>query len=154
MGCRDCRGCEQSAALRAAGGRELVVALELPPSVNHSHKNVRRRARSGKLYTAKSPTPELRRWRAQAWIDLKDAIALAHWRTPPAEAVIVVELLYFWPDLRRRDTHNRIKEIMDALQAAGVVRDDRQAIAREAGFRLDRERPRVEIRISIEEPGA
>lgn len=130
----------------------LSVALELPPSVNHSHKNIRRRAKSGKLYTAKSPTVALLRWRLRAERAIGRAAHYQHWRRPEVEALVVVELQYFWPDRLRRDTHNRIKEIMDALQRAGVYHDDRQAIARELGFSIDRERPRVELRIFVEEP--
>jgi len=70
----------------------------------------------------------------------------ARWH-PIAEGKVVVELTYFWPDRRRRDTHNRIKEVMDVLQAAGAFADDCQALARERDFRLDPERPRVEIAV-------
>jgi len=130
-------------------GRDLLeLALTLPPSTNHSHKNIRRCTRAGKPYTAQAPTPALLRWRAGAWIDLKNAIAASSWRRPPADAAVIVELRYFWPDLAKRDTHNRIKEIMDAAESAGVFDNDRQAFAQEIPPAvLDRERPRVELRI-------
>jgi crossover junction endodeoxyribonuclease RusA len=125
----------------------LRLAVELPPSVNHSHKNALRRSRrTGRLYTAQVPTGHTRAWRDAAYQAARRAIVTARWR-PIAEGKVVVELTYFWPDRRRRDTHNRIKELMDVLQVAGAFANDCQALAREQDFRLDTERPRVEIAV-------
>jgi crossover junction endodeoxyribonuclease RusA len=60
---------------------------------------------------------------------------------------VVIELTYFWPDRRRCDTHNRIRELMDVLQAAGAFANDCQALAHERDFRVDARRPRVEIAV-------
>jgi crossover junction endodeoxyribonuclease RusA len=110
-----------------SGEPVLRLALELPPSVNHSHKNALRRNAA------------------------RRAIATARWR-PIAEGKVVVELSYFWPDRRRRDTHNRIKELMDVLQAAGAFANDCQALARERDFQIDRRRPRVEVAVRAKRP--
>ena len=123
----------------------LRLALELPPSVNHSHKNaLRRSTRTGRLFTAQVPTERTIAWRSAAYHEARRAIAAAGWRQV-AEGKVVVELSYFWPDRRRRDTHNRIKELMDVLQAAGAFANDCQALARERDFEIDRRRPRVEV---------
>ena len=92
------------------GGEPVLrLALELPPSVNHSHKNARRRsARTGRLYTAQVPTDQTIAWRAAAYREARRAIMKAGWR-PIAAGKAVVELTYFWPDRRRRDTHNRTR---------------------------------------------
>ena len=130
----------------------LRLAVELPPSVNHSHKNALRRSiRTGRLYTAQVPTGQTMAWRAAAYHAARQAIVATHWR-PIAEGKVVVELTYFWPDRRRRDTHNRIKELMDALQVAGAFANDCQALAREQDFRIDAERPRVEIALRRKRP--
>ncbi len=127
---------------------ELRLALDLPPSVNHSHVPAKRRSRrTGKVYTAQVPSRELKMWRSRAWWAVFKAKVRENWQTIPAGVPVVVELAYFWPDRRRRDTHNRIKATMDLLQAAGVFADDRQALAVETGFAVDRERPRLELRI-------
>jgi crossover junction endodeoxyribonuclease RusA len=125
----------------------LRLAVALPPSVNHSHKNALRRSRrTGRLYTAQVPTGHTLAWRAAAYHAARRAIMAARWH-PIVEGKVVVELTYFWPDRRRRDTHNRIKELMDALQVAGAFANDCQALARELDFRIDVERPRVEVAI-------
>ena len=124
----------------------LEFSTELPPSVNHSHQNVTRRTKKGKTYTAKSPTPATRRWRTQAHVDAVNAKAAAKWRTPEEGAKVVVEITYFWPDESRdRDTHNRIKELMDALQRPHVFTNDCCALARELDYQTDPERPRIEL---------
>ena len=66
-------------------------------------------------------------------------------------ARVVVELRYFWPDRRRRDTHNRIKEVCDALQRGWVFEDDCQVVVRELGFELDRANGHLEIAVFAEE---
>ncbi len=128
------------------------LTLELPPSVNHSHKNaLRRSTRTGRLHTAHVPTERTIAWRAGAYLAARRAIVAARWR-PIAEGKVVVELTYFWPDRRRRDTHNRIKEVMDVLQEAGAFLNDCQALARERDFLVDRRRPRVEVMIRAKRP--
>lgn len=128
--------------------RELNVCLELPPSVNHSHCNVRRRSRTGKIYTAKTPTAITRSWRSKAHVDLRNAIVSQAWRVPDKGSKVVVEVWYYWPDESYdRDTHNRIKEFMDALQRALVFPNDCTALAREQDYACDPADPRLELRI-------
>jgi crossover junction endodeoxyribonuclease RusA len=128
--------------------RELNVSLPLPPSVNHSHAMARRRAKSGKLYTARVPTSRTTAWRSAAHVALRNAIVTQSWRTPAPGAKVVVEVWYYWPDESyERDTHNRLKELMDALERALVFPNDCYALAREQDFTCDRENPRVELRI-------
>jgi crossover junction endodeoxyribonuclease RusA len=128
--------------------RELRVSLELPPSVNHSHCNVRRRSRAGKLYTAKVPTSFTRGWRSRAHVDLRNALVAQGWKTPLKDAKVVVEIWYYWPDESYdRDTHNRIKELMDALQRALVFTNDCTALAREQDYVCDPAHPRLELRV-------
>ncbi len=130
----------------------LRLAVALPPSVNHSHTNALRRSRgTGRPYTARVPTGHARAWRAATYQEVRLAIIAARWR-PISDRKVVVELTYFWPDRRRRDTHNRIKELMDVLQAAGAFANDCQALAREHDFHLDNERPRVEIEVRGKRP--
>lgn len=128
------------------GPQILRVTLPLPPSVNHSHNLVRLHSKAGKPYTSRVPSAKTRAWRDEAWWLIKREVVCKHWRTITG-AKVVVELTYYWPDRRRRDTHNRIKEIMDALTVAGVFADDCQALARERDYRIDRDRPRVEVQV-------
>jgi crossover junction endodeoxyribonuclease RusA len=134
--------------------RRLELSLPLPPSVNHSHRNIRLRSkRTGRLYTAQSPTKACRSWRSTAGLYINRARGDARWETIARPARVVVELRYFWPDLRRRDTHNRIKEVCDALQRCRVFEDDCQVVVHELGFELDRVNGHLEIAVFAEEAG-
>ena len=125
--------------------RELNVSLPLPPSVNHSHANALRRAKSGKIYHAKVPTARTLVWRNKAHVDLRNAICTQGWRTPLKGAKVIVEIWYYWPDEADRDTHNRLKELMDALELACVFPNDCCALAREQDYTVDPEDPRIEL---------
>lgn len=132
--------------------RELNVCLPLPPSVNHSHANAPRRSKTGKRYTAKVPTTRTLVWRNKAHVELRNAICTQSWRMPLKGAKVVVEIWYYWPDESDRDTHNRLKELMDALQRAMVFPNDCCALAREQDYAVDREDPRIELRIYLAAP--
>jgi len=61
---------------------------------------------------------------------------------------IVMHIDAHMPDRRRRDLDNLLKAAQDALQAARVMEDDSQIVRlsiHRAG--VDRERPRLEIRV-------
>ena len=129
-----------------APAQALVVELPLPPSMNHSHTLVYRRSKTGRAHPARVPSAATKAWRSAAYLATRAAMSASKWR-PITCGKVAVELTYFWPDRRRRDTHNRIKELMDVLAVAGVFADDCQALAREQDFRVDRSRPRVELRV-------
>lgn len=67
------------------------------------------------------------------------------WTCPQAEKV-VVELTVYWPDRRRRDTHNLHKLLCDAIEGVAVD-DDRWALVRDVDFDVDRDDPRVEVTV-------
>ena len=92
------------------------------------------------------PTGGTLAWRAAAYQSVRRAIMAACWH-PITDGKVVVELTYFWPDRRRRDTHNRIKELTDVLQEADAFADNCQALAREWDLQIDRQRPRVEVAV-------
>lgn len=59
---------------------------------------------------------------------------------------LVVDVLAYMPDARRRDLDNLNKAALDALQRAGAFTDDSQIIdlrIRRAG--IDRDNPRLEV---------
>lgn len=124
----------------------LELSLPLPPSVNHSHRPARAISKTGKPYLRRVPTDETKAWRSEAYFNARRAVVCTNWQ-PIIRGKVVVELTYYWPDRRRRDTHNRIKEIMDLLQTAGIFADDCQALARELDYLIDRKHPRVDLSI-------
>lgn len=113
----------------------LHVILDLPPSMNHYY------------FTAKNGqrimTPKAKWWMTNAKWQLKIIAKTERWRMVEGRKVIA-KIWVYWPDNRKRDTHNLHKALLDA--AEGIIYDnDRWALARDMDFSVDRERPRVEM---------
>lgn len=58
---------------------------------------------------------------------------------------VVVRLWFFFPDKRRRDTHNALKALLDALEDGGIYADDKTALPQIMDYQVDRQNPRIEI---------
>lgn len=65
------------------------------------------------------------------------------WET--AQGKTIVRLWFFFPDRRKRDTHNGLKLLLDALEDAGIYENDQYALPRIMDFEIDRQNPRIEI---------
>jgi crossover junction endodeoxyribonuclease RusA len=70
-----------------------------------------------------------------------------HWET--AHHKIIVRLWYYFPDYRRRDTHNTLKILLDALEDAQIYVDDRWALPQIQDFVIDKASPRVEMEFQL-----
>lgn len=107
-----------------------------PPSVNHCY--ITRRGTGQRILSKVG----------RAYLDT------ATWYTKYARSAIgwpsewpdqmVVEVSYYFPDRRRRDTHNLFKCVADGL-AVGMGVDDQRFLYREEARSVDKEYPRVEI---------
>lgn len=76
------------------------------------------------------------------------AMALAGWRRPrDADDRFALTANVYWPDARRRDLDNVVKAVADSLNGLVYI-DDSQIDELHAFGAIDRERPRVEIRIT------
>jgi len=120
--------------------KRVRLRVPLPPSVNHIYRIVRA---GGKLRLAL--TPEARRW--------KNSVALAiaanrdYFPFDVGEGShFALRVWYYFPDRRRRDTHNCLKLLCDAV-ASGLGVDDRWILVREEGVEVDPDRPRLEIEV-------
>lgn len=89
-------------------------------------------------------------WMASAESLIRKAIKEQHWKTTQWQKV-VVEVKTYWEDNRCRDTHNLYKLLFDSLENAGVFDNDRFGIVNQVDFEVDKENPRVELRIYIKE---
>lgn len=116
----------------------MRLILTLPPSVNHmyingriGHRLSRILSQSAKMWLEESTL------RANVWRN-QEGWQTSHYKT-------IVRLWYYFPDHRRRDTHNTLKILLDCLQAAQIYTDDKYAMPHIMDYQIDKERPRVEI---------
>lgn len=124
---------------------KLNLILTIPPSVNHCYKNFTCMGRRNRVLT-----PLARAWKEEAYYI---ANALAHregWCVPEPEEKIVLEVVAFWPDGRRRDMNNTHKLLCDALEGA-VYLDDKMVLVRDMDFSVDRKRPRLEVCVYVKD---
>lgn len=93
----------------------ITIELPYPPSVNRAWRMVRVR-RSARMMLSR----EGRAYRMEA------CARLAALRTPRLNGRLRVVVTLHPPDRRKRDVDNAMKALLDALQHAGVYRDDAQ----------------------------
>ncbi|UKS25039.1 RusA family crossover junction endodeoxyribonuclease [Paenibacillus sp. HWE-109] len=126
-----------------------IVIPGTAPSVNHMYENRAIR------YTNKKGQAAMRRIKvlsrdAEHYQNLAILLAKA-WRTKnkwkPPDGKVIVNLWYFWPDNKKRDTHNTLKLLLDCLEAAQIYTNDRYALPRIMDYEVDKKNPRVEIEI-------
>jgi crossover junction endodeoxyribonuclease RusA len=65
------------------------------------------------------------------------------WQT--SQYKTVVKLWFYFPDHRRRDTHNSLKILMDTLEKAQIFVDDKYALPQIIDYSIDKKNPRVEM---------
>ncbi len=120
----------------------LIVGI--PPSVNHSHINIRKgdrimriRSRETKEYMSDTG------WLAKRWM------IIAKWKIPDQEKKIIMRMWIYWPDNRRRDADNQVKILQDSLTDI-LWLDDRQVLPQVMDFTVDKHHPRVEIELEVQ----
>lgn len=59
---------------------------------------------------------------------------------------VVMEILAFYPDARKRDMSNMHKLLPDSLEGI-LFDDDRWLLIRDIDFSVDRQNPRVEVKL-------
>ena len=103
----------------------LDVVLEgLPPTVNHMYRT----SRHGVRYK----TAE-----GKGWENFNAAVIREAWGDKdPWDGDVEVKIVFFAADQKRWDVDNRIKALLDALEASGAVGNDAQVKALTA-FRVD-----------------
>ncbi|MNC30077.1 Endodeoxyribonuclease RusA [compost metagenome] len=115
-----------------------LIIYETPPTVNHMYENRMSGGRRKRVLT-----PEARRW-------MDNAVVLANlWRQknkwPTAQGKVIVKLWYYFPDNRKRDTHNGLKALLDALEDALIYTNDKYALPWIMDYEVDSKNPRIEI---------
>ncbi|MCM3131858.1 RusA family crossover junction endodeoxyribonuclease [Paenibacillus polysaccharolyticus] len=117
---------------------ERLILNGTAPSVNHMYNH-----RMVKKKLIKTMKPEARAWFDEASLRARLWRNKNKWST--ASEKVVVRLWYYFPDERRRDTHNTLKALLDALESGGIYADDKTALPRIMDYEVDKKNPRIEI---------
>ena len=125
--------------------KKLRVTLPLPPSINHMYWNTRG---GGKRLTSKAER-YIRESRALTNL----AIEEQQWLKQAKHTWYYIDLVFFMPDRRIRDSHNMLKLLLDVMQ--GIIYDnDYYVMPRIQAVEYDADNPRVEICVSAQTKNA
>jgi crossover junction endodeoxyribonuclease RusA len=113
----------------------LKFTLPLPISVNHIYQSA---GRGRRLTTA------AKNYIKTAQDIAKRAIKEQKWKQDRDNVWYVMDLYFYFPDKRRRDSHNCLKLLTDCLEGL-LFRDDYFVLPKIQAVELDRENPRLEI---------
>lgn len=116
--------------------KKLHLSLPIPPSVNHMYYNTRG---GGKRLTKKAED-YIRVSRSL----INVAIEEQRWLKQEKSTWYYVDLVFFMPDRRIRDSHNCLKLLLDVMQ--GIIFDnDYYVMPRIQSVEYDVDNPRVEV---------
>ena len=120
----------------------MRLKLSLPPSVNHMYVNGRMGHRLTRILSKSA-----KQWFSRASEQTKEWITETDWKVSNSKTI--VKLWYYFPDYRRRDTHNTLKILLDALEEGGIYVDDKYALPQIMDYEVDKEEPRIEIEFEV-----
>ena len=123
--------------------QELLVTLPLGAGLSVNHLYMFKR---GKRFMTKAGEKYMKDVMALTY----KAIEEQNYKPEAPGVWMVVELTFYYGDKRKRDCHNMHKIIMDALECI-AFEDDRWVLVRDMHVALDKDNPRVEVRIYPEE---
>lgn len=114
----------------------LTMSIPVPPSVNHMYIHKRNGSKiltsNAKAYIKELQNICKKSKKEQGWKQDKECV----W--------YVMDLYFYFPDKRKRDSHNCLKLLMDSLEGM-LFENDYYILPRIQYVTLDRERPRVEV---------
>lgn len=122
--------------------RDLQIALPVPLSVNLMYRN----RRGGGRALTKKALDYIRD--SRALINL--AIEEQKWKMPDKHAWLYVDMVYYFPDRKIRDSHNCLKILLDVMQGI-VYENDYWVLPRIQSVEYDKENPRVELRVFMQD---
>lgn len=119
---------------RKSSNKRLNLTLPIPPSVNSIYTMKRQ-------YNAKA-----RDYIRKARGIINEAIEEQHWGLPDRQEWLYVDMVFWMPDRKIRDSHNCLKILMDVLQDVVYV-NDYFVLPRIQSVEYDKEFPRLEIMV-------
>ena len=117
--------------------QELNVVIPLGVSVNHLYMFKR-----GRRFMTKKGQDYMQK----VMMIVDNTVKSQNYKLEEEGVWLVCELTYYFPDLRRRDCHNQHKVVMDALEHV-AFKEDRWVLVRDMHVGLDRENPRIEVKL-------
>lgn len=112
----------------------LKFTLDIPESKNHAF--IYRRG-------AKIPKASTNQFKAKTNQQLVKLMKDEGWKEEKSHVWYYLDLYFYFPDKRRRDSHNSIEVLMDSIQES-LVADDYYVLPRVQLVELDRMNPRLE----------
>lgn len=114
----------------------LTMSIPIPPSVNH-------------MYIHKKNGSKILTRNAKEYIKELQAICKKSkkeqgWKTDKEHVWYVMDLYFYFPDKRKRDSHNCLKLLLDCLEGL-LFENDYYILPRIQYVTLDRDNPRVEV---------
>lgn len=116
--------------------QKIKLVLPVPPSVNHIYQNAGRGSR--RLST------DAVKYIKQAQDIAKKEIKRIKWKKDNEDVWCIMDLYFYFPDKKRRDSHNCLKILTDCMEGL-LYYDDYFILPRIQDVQLDRENPRLEM---------
>jgi len=117
--------------------QKLVFTLNIPPSVNHSYVT----ARNGMKILKKDAKLFIKESQEICSLEMKNQ----KWKQDHENVWYYMELKFYFKDKRKRDSHNCLKVLLDALQGI-LYEDDYFILPRIQYVGYDKIHPRLEIK--------
>lgn len=119
-----------------------IIFKGVVPSKKNGTRRLARRGRDGKVHIFQVPSLQHEVWEEEYLYKLPKL------SVPISKCIINV--YYYFPDNRRRDTHNEFESIADILVKAKIIQDDRWQVIKEQHhypMGIDKDFPRVEVEV-------
>lgn len=121
--------------------KKLKLSIPLPPSINHMYVH----SKGGKKFLTNFAQEYV--LKARALINL--AIDEQSWSKQDREVWQYIDLVFYMPDRRIRDSHNMLKLLLDVMQSV-AFENDYFVMPRIQSVELDEEFPRVDLALSAQ----
>lgn len=115
----------------------LEVDIPVPPSVNHMYQNAGR---------GKRLTKEATQYIKTVQETCKKEMKKIGWKHDKPNVWYVMDLYYFFPDKKVRDSHNTLKILTDSMEGL-VFPNDYYVLPRIQYVTLDRKNPMLHIKV-------
>lgn len=114
----------------------IKFTVPVPPSINHCYWY-----RNGRKYR----TTQAKNYCDEVIYIVRNIMHKQKFKKFEDGKKIVCEMIYYFPDARRRDSHNTFKILLDAIEEAGLYTDDRYILIHVKDIAVDKKNPRVEL---------